>query len=1134
MRTKVLSLALAASLMFESGWAQIPEAESLWERALRASDAGRFLEAGEALEKAAELFLEMGDKNSAEQLMGDAIDAYLKEEGEQRSPARVRAIELLEYLAESQWSSGDKTGSVESLFIRTEILLGEKRYQEAERSCTLAYEQSRRLPPDSPLVYRVSKEMAMVLDILRRWDQAAVLYQKSIEAAASVAPEEIPDMQQTLGAIYQLQGRPEMSETFFREAIAGFEKFKNREGWSKASFELAQKLGHDGRAKEALEIWNLLGEKAVPASLAAEAKFRSALTLEEMGEFSRAFDVLTEIHESVNPGPNRIRIDSLRVRFLAQAGRIEEAEKLLSDDCFPHDLLRAKTASDADLRKLSELYYERYIEAHNGPDKLKAQNSFAVELMRWGEYPRSQRVLEETLAAEQPMSIGQRADLEANLAECYLKQGDFERALEQFLSAEKIYPAGTNPEGFATLLNNVSACYSKLGNLAESLNKLERAAELTDTLPGNPTIRPTISNALGQTYVQLGRYEEGIAHYRQALAQHRFTADKLGQRTVLYNLGAAQVLAGQSEAGYRDLLEASNLADKAKDLELEAQIFLFLAARRNPRYWESALNRLETITVELHDKSIRSRLLNQKAAFELHRKQYEKAEELARHSLALYQPQSIAEEVLEARLTLFDIAEAREDFKGIQELAPRLITDLEAKVWGLSSRQARGLVKGTGRFLSRYSRILLENNLLADAFAVEEKRRSLGLTALTRDLSLSGKKVDSALVRERDSLAKLLREARENPEGSAANNIDSLLNSYRGVLDKLERQHLASGLVSKLSSTDLPSIQAALEPGEVLVEFITFTDKVQALAIDKLSIRLLDLGPREELDKAAEIAYRSARRIARLKQVEAGHEDLGGKLLEPILAAFPESSKLVIIPSEGLFSVPFAALRVNGEWVIDRLEITLAASASSWLVSRKTQSLGQGMLLACLGDYSGLGGALTPLPGTEDEAVHLKGLFPDSRLLLGKELLERDVKTLASDKARVHLATHGLFDADEPLLSSLQFSDREVTAADIFGWDLKADLAVLSACESVGFSKENSYLGLSSAFQFAGARNLVASYWPVSDEAASLWMKNFYAGLATGDTPSKAQQRAHMATRRAFPHPYFWAAFAVWGDGLEG
>jgi CHAT domain-containing protein len=84
--------------------------------------------------------------------------------------------------------------------------------------------------------------------------------------------------------------------------------------------------------------------------------------------------------------------------------------------------------------------------------------------------------------------------------------------------------------------------------------------------------------------------------------------------------------------------------------------------------------------------------------------------------------------------------------------------------------------------------------------------------------------------------------------------------------------------------------------------------------------------------------------------------------------------------------------------------------------------------------------------------------------------------------------------------------ERCLTVKDIFELDLRqCRMAVLSACET-GFSDIRSstdeYVGLPSAFLFAGTRTVVSSLWAVSDLATALLMVRFYELLKDQKNPS--------------------------------
>jgi len=70
-------------------------------------------------------------------------------------------------------------------------------------------------------------------------------------------------------------------------------------------------------------------------------------------------------------------------------------------------------------------------------------------------------------------------------------------------------------------------------------------------------------------------------------------------------------------------------------------------------------------------------------------------------------------------------------------------------------------------------------------------------------------------------------------------------------------------------------------------------------------------------------------------------------------------------------------------------------------------------------------------------------------------------------------------------------------------------------------------LGLTRAFIYAGAQNVVCSLWPVSDESTKTLMETFYTKLNEGQSIEESMalaQRSLMADEKT-DHPFYWAAF---------
>ena len=168
-------------------------------------------------------------------------------------------------------------------------------------------------------------------------------------------------------------------------------------------------------------------------------------------------------------------------------------------------------------------------------------------------------------------------------------------------------------------------------------------------------------------------------------------------------------------------------------------------------------------------------------------------------------------------------------------------------------------------------------------------------------------------------------------------------------------------------------------------------------------------------------------------------------------------------------------------------------------------------------------------------------------LLLGKEANETAFRKAVGTQERwrsVHFACHGLVNADAADLCALaltpnQEDDGFLTSLELAQMKIPTDLAVLSACETGRgqVSTGEGLLGLARSFIHAGAPRVVCSLWKVDDEATKAFMVKFYElwnPKEEGKQPLSAaealrQAQAHVRSQEKWKHPYYWAAWVLWG-----
>jgi CHAT domain-containing protein len=100
---------------------------------------------------------------------------------------------------------------------------------------------------------------------------------------------------------------------------------------------------------------------------------------------------------------------------------------------------------------------------------------------------------------------------------------------------------------------------------------------------------------------------------------------------------------------------------------------------------------------------------------------------------------------------------------------------------------------------------------------------------------------------------------------------------------------------------------------------------------------------------------------------------------------------------------------------------------------------------------------------------------------------------------------------------------------------------LLSACNTAaGVQNDAAMSGLVRGFFFAGARSVLATHWAVeSDSAAALSSSTFANAGKTGTSRGESLHQAQLAMLDGklgggkWSHPYYWAAYALFGDPLR-
>jgi tetratricopeptide (TPR) repeat protein len=403
----------------------------------------------------------------------------------------------------------------------------------------------------------------------------------------------------------------------------------------------------------------------------------------------------------------------------------------------------------------------------------------------------------------------------------------------------------------------------------------------------------------------------------------------------------------------------------------------------------------------------------------------------------------------------------------------------------------------------------------------------------------------AALAGDRARLGALTRRLDDlelNPTVSAG---DDELRRVREDVRALERaishrlQRIDPELGDELPSAPIDGIRARLRPRDGLVEYFLTGDRVLALILTGSKAEVVTLpvtAPEVEgslsglvhlLATMSVTATESFGNLPFLRHVaDRGLGELYQQLLAPLEPLLAGCDRLVLVPHGILHEVPFECLHTGREYVGESRTVVRIATAASLLDGTPRSTPAKWTRALVSGTVEG-GPAMV---GTEltEVADRLGRDRTDVLVDAGsEELLGR-----LADADVIHLAAHGVFRSDNPAFSHLTTADGGLFVADLLGSSLRADLVVLSACNTgrVFSGAGDDLSGVAHAFLAAGARQLVASLWRVHDGATLALMRAFYDALAEDptDVPG-ALSVAAGRVRAEWDHPFFWGGFCVHG-----
>lgn len=705
------------------------------------------------------------------------------------------------------------------------------------------------------------------------------------------------------------------------------------------------------------------------------------------------------------------------------------------------------------------------------------------------------------------------ANLLINLGNVQDSQGNHVQALDYYHKSLKIAEEISDQAAMALSLNNIGLIHQQQGNYAQALEYYDKSLKIAEDINNKAGIA-TVFISIGSAYQSQGKFTPALEYYQKSLKIKEELGDKAGTCITLYSMGSLY----QCLKKYKEAVEYAN---RAADIAYHIGSPLLI--------WESQIV-------------------------------------AGRAYQALNQPDEAKKTFAEA---ISAIEGTRNQFSGGEQEQQQFF---DGKLWPY-----RGMIS-----------LLINQNNAVDAFAFVEhaKARTLldvlqtGKLNITKAMNLAEKQQEQTLNSELISLnAQIYKEKLLKQQDSVRlNDLNVRLQKVRLEMEAFQTSLYASHPELQIhrgqAQTITLSEATALIPDSktTLLEFVVSEDQTYIFTLTKstsqstpdLKVYKIDIKQKALAKLCSDFRERLAGRLVSYQDLATKLYDL---LLKPAYSQLAGKTNLIIIPDGVLWELPFQTLQpARNHFLIEDTAISYAPSLTVLQKMHQTRqnhtSTPATTLLAAgnpiIGNQTSaqvkdilMGEQLQPLPEAERQVKLLQKLYTPShsKVYIGQQADEATVKAEAGNSRILQLATHGILNDVNPMYSQIVLAHNDadtnedglLEAWEIMNIDLKADLVVLSACETargkVGAGE--GMIGLAWAFFVAGSPTTVVSQWKVESASTTELMVAFHKNLQmpTGKqnpkmTKAEALRQAALKLMKtqAYKHPFYWAAFVVIGD----
>jgi CHAT domain-containing protein len=731
--------------------------------------------------------------------------------------------------------------------------------------------------------------------------------------------------------------------------------------------------------------------------------------------------------------------------------------------------------------------------------------------------------------------------------------------------------------------------YSRLGKFDKTIETLQEVVRTMQTKKEHAYFLSSHYNNLGDAYITVARYNEGIHCYRTAsMLIGKLQIPDLSQRASTYlKMGAYYTKIGKVDSAlfYFNRSLTDRLLLFGKDHEQTSEVYqkigdlyatiseLDSAVRYYHRAINPSLSDINSSLLNLPDYSYLKKrrylytTLSSKA--DVLRKIFSQHSEQAEILQAAFEHYSMSDTLI----ALYDIEHERDESKlnFVNETSSTYENAIDCAYMLHELTKKRDYISKAHYFIDKRKARVLLNAMHRD----ENARNAIRIPDYYRKFQT----LQNYIVRLEDTLYR--ENAVKVPNEKKITTLHNTLFELEKQIAALKKHYGIKPSIPMVNpnNNQFDQLSAMAKKNKALIINYFFGDSaVYILGITKGKAELLKVKKTTMLEAAIanyqqhlHKGYAIASDEEDFKSFCRSAYTLYNSLFNNIVTAtqYPAAptSTVVIIPDGVLLNIPFESLIVslNDTTKINYHKLpyllkycTISYEYSGELLMRNStptrKSNNEHVLALSYSTentpYIKTSGELSifrdrpfqELPGTAQELKAIASCM-HGQFYFGKDASEQVFKEEAKKYAILHLAVHGQSDFINPSNSKLIFKadgnsseDGNLYPHELYDIEINPGLVVLSACESgIGksFKGEGTY-SLARGFFSIGCSSIVTSLWRVHDTSTAALMEKFYRELSNNKRIDHSLQEAKLSyidnANSRSAHPSNWASFIAIGN----